>query len=142
MWQAVNTVPTVFAIFYCAITMVWLPCIRQKMRPGCSNTKRKNQYSMYYAITHVRKKMTSFNISLEDIKNLHNCSVCLTVPRSGHIFQCDNGHLHCSSCHQKLKNKICPVCRIRLRESRNLVAEQTIEKYLYVLTRTTLTQTN
>ena len=86
--------------------------------------------------------MTSFNISLEDIKNLHNCSVCLTVPRSGHIFQCDNGHLHCSSCHQKLKNKICPVCRIRLRESRNLVAEQTIEKYLYVLTRTTLTQTN
>ena len=117
-------------------------CIRQKMRPGCSNTKRKNQYSMYYAITHVRKKMTSFNISLEDIKNLHNCSVCLTVPRSGHIFQCDNGHLHCSSCHQKLKNKICPVCRIRLRESRNLVAEQTIEKYLYVLTRTTLTQTN
>ncbi|CAA7057590.1 unnamed protein product [Microthlaspi erraticum] len=39
-----------------------------------------------------------------------NCPVCcepLAVP----IFQCENGHLDCSSCCPKLSNK-CPACAL------------------------------
>ena len=72
----------------------------------------------------------SFNVSTEDIKNVYSCTVCFNVPRKGYIYQCDNGHLHCSTCHEKLKKKKCPICRIKLRETRNLAAEQTIEKYV------------
>ena len=77
-----------------------------------------------------RKMATTFNVSTEDIKNVYSCSVCFNVPRKGYIYQCDNGHLHCSACHEKLKKKKCPICRIKLRETRNLAAEQTIEKYV------------
>ena len=76
---------------------------------------------------------STFNVSTEDIKNVYSCSVCFNVPRNGYIYQCDNGHLHCSTCHEKLKKKKYPICRIKLRETRNLAAEQTIEKYVTLM---------
>ena len=69
----------------------------------------------------------AFELAPDDIKNLIECSVCLTTPRDGYIYQCDNGHLHCSKCHLKLKT--CPVCRVPLRNTRNLLAEKQIERY-------------
>ena len=52
------------------------------------------------------------------------CPVCLSVPNTGPVFQCDNGHLICCKCRPKLI--ACPVCRIRLGYSRNLTSEKLI----------------
>ncbi len=47
------------------------------------------------------------------------CPVCLEVPRVGPISQCDNGHLLCKDCRQKMSD--CPVCTSKLRINRSLV---------------------
>merc|ERR1712126_117624 len=39
------------------------------------------------------------------------CPVCLDSPR-GYIFQCEFGHVMCSSCRNRLRS--CPVCRVKL----------------------------
>ena len=36
------------------------------------------------------------------------CPVCVSVPR-GTIFQCNNGHILCQECHEKVE--ACPTCR-------------------------------
>ena len=56
------------------------------------------------------------------------CSVCLDIPTSSPIYQCENGHLLCKSCKPQLRN--CPVCRKPLPITRNLLAEQSLEKLL------------
>ncbi|KAF8113776.1 hypothetical protein N665_0045s0021 [Sinapis alba] len=45
-----------------------------------------------------------------------DCPICME-PLSIPIFQCDNGHLACSSCCPKLKNK-CPSCALPVGHSR------------------------
>ena len=52
------------------------------------------------------------------------CPVCLNVPETGPVFQCNNGHLICCKCREKLNT--CPVCRIPLGYSRNLTSERMI----------------
>ncbi|KAJ0239928.1 hypothetical protein HA466_0226410 [Hirschfeldia incana] len=47
---------------------------------------------------------------------LLDCPICVE-PLSIPIFQCDNGHLACSSCCPKLKNK-CPSCALPVGHSR------------------------
>jgi len=53
------------------------------------------------------------------------CPVCFKLPR-GQIFQCERGHHVCSDCRAKLTD--CPVCRIPLGQSRNLLAEKILAK--------------
>ena len=52
------------------------------------------------------------------------CPVCLTIPNTGPVFQCNNGHLICCHCRERLVT--CPVCRVPLGYSRNLTSEKLI----------------
>ncbi|XP_020865653.1 LOW QUALITY PROTEIN: E3 ubiquitin-protein ligase SINA-like 1 [Arabidopsis lyrata subsp. lyrata] len=57
--------------------------------------------------------------------DLLDCPVCchaLTSP----IFQCDNGHIACSSCCTNLRNK-CPACTLPIGEFRCLIMEKVVE---------------
>jgi hypothetical protein len=49
-------------------------------------------------------------LDVEQLNEVLECPVCSVVPTSGPLKQCKNGHVVCSSCEPKLKNK-CPVCR-------------------------------
>ncbi|CAL9223892.1 unnamed protein product [Arabidopsis halleri] len=54
-----------------------------------------------------------------------DCPVCcepLTIP----VFQCDNGHLACSSCCPKLSNK-CPACSLPIGNNRCVAMERVLE---------------
>ena len=46
-------------------------------------------------------------ISVEEVE--FECNVCLEVPKSSPIFQCQEGHIFCNVCHPKLRQQ-CPVC--------------------------------
>ena len=64
--------------------------------------------------------------SLEDIREDLECPVCLKTPRTTPIYQCEQGHIHCKTCHPRLQK--CPVCRGPIGNTRNLVAEKIISK--------------
>ncbi|KFK35022.1 hypothetical protein AALP_AA5G224000 [Arabis alpina] len=69
-----------------------------------------------------RKRQLS--TTLLDPDSLH-CPICfelLTIP----IFQCDNGHLACSSCCPKLRNK-CPACALPIGHIRCRAMETVLE---------------
>ena len=57
----------------------------------------------------VAKKMAAKNpkISVEEVE--FECNVCLEVPKSSPIFQCQEGHIFCNVCHPRLRQQ-CPVC--------------------------------
>ena len=61
---------------------------------------------------------------IRQIQEALTCPVCLDVPESPPIHQCELGHIHCKTCHPNLQN--CPVCRSRKIGSRALFAEQTM----------------
>ena len=61
-------------------------------------------------------------ISTNQIIGAMECNTCLEVPSENPIYQCDNGHILCASCRQKLTN--CPECRFTLRETRSLLSEK------------------
>ncbi|EOA35546.1 hypothetical protein CARUB_v10020752mg [Capsella rubella] len=57
--------------------------------------------------------------------DLLDCPICchaLTIP----IFQCDNGHIACSSCCAKLRNK-CPSCALPIGNYRSRIMERVLE---------------
>ena len=54
------------------------------------------------------------------------CVTCIEIPKDKPVYQCNNGHIHCSSCHDKITE--CPVCRIKLWDTRNVMAEKMLEK--------------
>ena len=61
------------------------------------------------------------------------CPVCLGV-RPGHIYECQNGHIICRECHDKLEiPRGCPSCQARMPEppKRSLAIERLIERYDY-----------
>ena len=67
-------------------------------------------------------------ITAEYFQEELQCPVCLKIPRTTPIYQCNKGHIHCSECRPQLKS--CPVCRASLRSMcRNLRLEQIIEKF-------------
>ena len=67
-------------------------------------------------------------ISIEGLKNILECPVCLSPPTSTPIYRCDNGHILCSLCRSKVK--ICPECRIELGNLRYLTSEKIVTAML------------
>ena len=65
----------------------------------------------------------------KELTDLIECVICLDTPtQSTRIYQCENGHLFCGECLEKVEN--CSVCRKPLtKNSRNLM----IEKVLSIL---------
>ena len=64
---------------------------------------------------------------LEEIKSQSECVICLDTPKHGTVYQCENGHILCDSCHGKMQT--CPVCRINLGKIRNLAVEKILAQY-------------
>ena len=64
--------------------------------------------------------------SSEDIREDLECPVCFKIPRTTPIYQCEQGHIHCKTCHPRLRD--CPVCRGSIGNTRNLVVEKIICK--------------
>ena len=63
-------------------------------------------------------------ISLDSLKNILECPVCLFQFRTTPIFRCENGHLLCKECRVKIEK--CPECRILLGYSRCLTSERIV----------------
>ena len=68
------------------------------------------------------------SISEDKIEKVFKCPVCLTLPACD-IYQCNEGHIICMDCYNKLKTKspiLCPTCRTTMPgvPIRNRVAEQ------------------
>ncbi|KAJ4884086.1 E3 ubiquitin-protein ligase SINA-like 2 [Raphanus sativus] len=57
--------------------------------------------------------------------DLLDCPVCLEA-LTKHVFQCDNGHIACSSCCLKLRNK-CPACALPIGNNRCRIVERIVE---------------
>ena len=64
------------------------------------------------------------SISIEGLRNILECPVCLSPPTSTPIYRCDNGHILCNLCRDKVK--ICPECRIPLGNLRCLTSEKIV----------------
>ena len=64
------------------------------------------------------------SISLNALKIILECPVCLTLFNTTPIFRCDNGHLVCKDCRVKVEK--CPECRILLGYSRCLTSERIV----------------
>ena len=73
-------------------------------------------------------------LSVEDLRNYLECPICLETPNRPPIFQCNKGHLICSSCRPRVR--VCPVCRVRLpsisNTNRLLFAERLVQDRLPV----------
>jgi Seven in absentia protein family/Zinc finger, C3HC4 type (RING finger) len=68
------------------------------------------------------------NTLIRQLKEFIECTVCYSVPDATPIYQCNNGHLFCDECNEKLNS--CPFCRVRLSNVRvrSLVAEKFLDK--------------
>ena len=66
-------------------------------------------------------------LSLDEIEEVLECVICLEFPKTAPIYQCDNGHVLCNSCHGRVSD--CPTCRGRLGKVRNLAIEKIIAKF-------------
>ena len=62
---------------------------------------------------------------LSQIKGAFECVICLDVPSHVPIPQCENGHILCRACRDKVLD--CPVCKVKLGKSRCLAAEKVLE---------------
>ena len=66
-------------------------------------------------------------------KDLFECPICFETIDSVPIYQCQNGHVVCKSCHPKLKT--CSICRVDIIKKanrdgpiRNLKLEEMVER--------------
>ncbi|VYS68544.1 unnamed protein product [Arabidopsis thaliana] len=85
---------------------------------------QKRQLSSSDAAKRDAKKRSTMLMDLEIL----DCPICyeaFTIP----IFQCDNGHLACSSCCPKLNNK-CPACTSPVGHNRCRAMESVLESIL------------
>ena len=64
--------------------------------------------------------------SSEELRDDLECPVCLQIPKSVPIYQCEAGHIHCKKCHPQLQD--CPVCRGPIGNMRSLMTEKIIAK--------------
>lgn len=68
----------------------------------------------------------SQGITIEGLKCILECTVCLCTPTSTPVHRCNNGHIICHVCRPKLSKEKCPVCRIELGNLRCLTSEKII----------------
>ncbi|XP_022257053.1 E3 ubiquitin-protein ligase Siah1-like isoform X2 [Limulus polyphemus] len=87
--------------------------------PGLSGSKVK---------THFTTVMTAPS-SASDLVSLFECPVCFEFVLPP-ILQCQNGHLVCSTCRQKIT--CCPTCRAPIEIIRNLTLEKVASNIFYV----------
>ena len=71
-------------------------------------------------------KYDNNNNAISELLDLIECVICFDNPREPtHIYQCQNGHLFCEDCLEKVKN--CSVCQKPLnKNSRNLMVEKVL----------------
>ena len=62
--------------------------------------------------------------TLQTVAKEMECPVCLEVPKTIPIYQCQQGHIHCKDCHPKLAT--CPLCRGKISEARSHLAEKIV----------------
>ena len=66
-----------------------------------------------------KNKLRVMETELEELRNLQMmkspCAICLEeMSGTTRIAQCNNGHLLCWSCKEKMDNNNCPSCRLPL----------------------------
>ena len=64
---------------------------------------------------------------IANLKKALECPVCFYTPNNGPLYQCENGHILCSGCIEKVQE--CPQCRAKLPATkiRCLLGEQQLE---------------
>ena len=65
--------------------------------------------------------MASANFSLD----LLECPVCFKIPSKKAFIFCDNGHMVCKKCRNKISN--CPTCRSNFADRRNILLEKILD---------------
>ena len=65
-------------------------------------------------------------MTIEGLKCILECIVCLVAPNSPPVHRCNNGHIICHVCRPQLTKEKCPVCRIQLGNLRCLTTEKII----------------
>jgi len=76
----------------------------------------------------IKSEMADDTLSLKELEEALECPICCNLPQSVPIYQCENGHMICKICHEKLTN--CPSCQQPLQNIRCMFAEQMLEKTL------------
>ena len=66
-------------------------------------------------------------VSLDEIENEVECVIFLEAPQSAPVHQCENGHILCSPCRDQVSH--CPVCRMLLGRSRNLIVKRCLKSF-------------
>ena len=94
------------------------PQIKPQIKPKSS--LKSNSSRSLSAMSHDVTKLGL--ISTDELKEFLECPVCLRVPRSAPVYQCDRGHVVCNECHPKLS--LCPMCRCPMGHTRSLISEK------------------
>ena len=73
--------------------------------------------------------------SLDELRGLIECPVCLYVPRGrGPVPVCNNGHIVCRPCRDQIRLQVgeeqakCPSCMVNLGNNTSLIASRLVEK--------------
>ena len=90
------------------------------------NKPRKSMAKYVKGKILLQRNISSFP-SVDEIQEGLECAICLDVPKSHPIYQCDNGHIFCSSCHYRVIE--CPMCGVTVGCTRNLTAEKIVARY-------------
>ena len=75
--------------------------------------------------TECKNVVSPQEMTIEGLKCILECTVCLTTPTSPPVHRCNNGHIICHVCRPQLTKEKCPVCRIQLGNLRCLTTEKT-----------------
>merc|ERR1719452_116106 len=70
-----------------------------------------------------RREAESF---LKELQESVECPVCFSIPRAPPVPCCQNGHVICSKCKDKVE--VCPTCRVTMTNSVSQVAATIIQK--------------
>ena len=73
-----------------------------------------------------KNEVSPQEMTIEGLKCILECTVCLITPNSPPVHRCNNGHIICNICRPQLTKEKCPVCRIELGSLRCLTTEKII----------------
>jgi len=74
-------------------------------------------------LTQQRREAESF---LKELQESVECPVCFSIPRAPPVPCCQNGHVICSKCKDKVE--VCPTCRVAMTNCVSQVAATIIQK--------------